>query len=534
MLYGDKSSEPVRIEDVPTELQRQFCLSSEQVEELARQALAIERHYGVPMDIEWALDGEDGGIHILQARPETVQSHRNRQPQLERFRLLDSGERDLLATGRSIGQRITSGRVRVIDSIEQMHQLQPGEILVTDMTDPNWEPVMSSAGAIVTNRGGRTCHAAIVARELGVPALVGCGNATTSISTDELVTVSCAEGDEGYVYRGELEYEMQSLDMSNLPSPPCSIMMNIGNPDRVFSFQMLPNHGIGLARLEFIINRMIGIHPGVIFAPERLNFSETRQLQQRIYGYEGPREFYLGKLTEGIATLAAGVDAKPVIIRLSDFKSNEYARLLGGQYFEPQEENPMLGFRGASRYVSDSFRACFELECEALRAVRNSMGFTNIEVMVPFVRTPQEAEQVVGLLAENGLVRGENGLRLIMMCEIPSNALLAEQFLQYFDGFSIGSNDLTQLTLGLDRDSGLVAQLFDERNEAVLALLERAIRACQDAGKYVGICGQGPSDYPDLAKWLVERGISSISLNPDAVIETWMQLTGQGDDWRHG
>jgi pyruvate,water dikinase len=506
---------------VPRAEQLRFCLSDAEVEELARHALVIEQHYGRPMDIEWGKDGVDGNLYILQARPETVRS-RARHDMLQRFRLKQRGE--VLTTGRSIGTRIGAGPARVIQNAAELGKVQPGDVIVTDMTDPDWEPVMKRAAAIVTNRGGRTCHAAIVARELGVPAVVGCGNATQSISAGEPVTVSCAEGETGFVYKGLLDFEVRDINLGKMPPIPVKVMMNVGNPERAFDFQWLPNAGIGLARLEFIINRMIGIHPKALLEYDEQPDDVKRAMEERIAGYGDPVRFYVEKLTEGIATLAAAFSPKPVIVRLSDFKSNEYANLIGGSRYEPHEENPMLGFRGAARYIAASFRDCFELECRALKQVREVMGFTNVEVMVPFVRTVTEARAVVQLLAANGLRRGVDGLKLIMMCELPSNALLAEEFLEHFDGFSIGSNDLTQLTLGLDRDSGAIAAAFDERDPAVKALLQRAIAACRKAGKYIGICGQGPSDHPDLADWLVQQGIESISLNPDAVVDTWLYL----------
>lgn len=526
MVYGgdDDHSHATRTVAVSEAERLRFSLTDDEVEELARQALTIEEHYGWPMDIEWGKDGNDGRLYILQARPETVKS-RSTSQRLERYALKQRGE--LVVSGRAIGQRIGAGMARVVLSTQELGSVQPGDVLVTDMTDPDWEPIMKRAAAIVTNRGGRTCHAAIIARELGIPAVVGCGNATDLIQNTEAVTVSCAEGDTGLVYRGLLEFQVHETRIDNMPPVPLKIMMNVANPERAFDFQWLPNAGIGLARLEFIINVMIGIHPKAL-----LNFHEQtpdlqQQIQARIAGYPDPVAFYEQKLAEGIATLAAAFYPKPVIVRLSDFKSNEYANLLGGERYEPKEENPMLGFRGASRYISPDFRDCFELECRALRRVREVMGLTNVEVMIPFVRTVAEAAQVVDLLAQNGLQRGANGLRVIMMCEIPSNALLAEEFLQHFDGFSIGSNDLTQLTLGLDRDSGLVAGLFDERDPAVKALLHRAIQACRKANKYIGICGQGPSDHPDLALWLMQEGIDSVSLNPDTVVETWLYLAKQ-------
>ncbi len=505
-----------------------FALSDAEVEELARQALIIEDHYQRPMDIEWGRDGQDGNIYILQARPETVKSRTAQAAVTERFRLRDNQVRSsVLAEGRSIGQRIGAGVVRLVASLSEMNKVQSGDVLVTDMTDPDWEPVMKRAAAIVTNRGGRTCHASIVARELGIPAVVGCGDATQLLPDGSAVTVSCAEGDTGYIYQGILDYEVQRSDAQQMPHIPFKIMMNVGNPDRAFDFAALPNQGVGLARLEFIINRMIGIHPKALLNFDKQSPDLQATINEQVAGYADPVRFYIDRLAEGVATLAAAFYPKPVIVRLSDFKSNEYANLIGGELFEPHEENPMLGFRGASRYISDSFRDCFDLECQAMRKVRETMGLDNVELMIPFVRTVDEARQVIEVLKENGLERGKNGLRLIMMCEIPSNALLAEQFLDYFDGFSIGSNDMTQLTLGLDRDSGLIAHLFDERNAAVKALLHIAIQACRKHNKYVGICGQGPSDHPDLAKWLMEEGIGSVSLNPDTVIATWLYLAEQ-------
>ena len=520
MVHASDTEEAVRTEPTPAEERDRFSLDDEQVEELARFGIAIEDHYGRPMDIEWALDGEDGQLYILQARPETVQSRQ--QAGVEEYILKSRGP--LLCQGRAIGQRIGQGRARIIEHASEMGRVQPGDVLVTDMTDPDWEPIMKRAAAIVTNRGGRTCHAAIIAREMGIPAVVGCGDATEAISEGEEVTVSCAEGDEGFIYQGLLHFEVICTETENLPQLPLKIMMNIASPARAFNFAQIPNEGVGLARLEFIINNTIGVHPKALLEYDRQPGELQEAIGTRIAGYAGPREFYVQKLTEGIATLAAAFHPKPVIVRLSDFKSNEYANLLGGDRYEPGEENPMIGFRGASRYLSEDFRPCFDLECEALKQVRDHMGFTNVEIMVPFVRTLEEAEGIIGLLAENGLQRGRNGLRVIMMCEIPSNALLADDFLEYFDGFSIGSNDLTQLTLGLDRDSALVAHRFDERNPAVKKLLGTAIQAARRAGKYIGICGQGPSDYPDLASWLLEQGISSLSLNPDTVIHTWLHL----------
>ncbi len=526
MIYAD-SSKPGRsvlTVDVAEAERNRFCISDAEVEALAKQALIIEKHYQRPMDIEWAKDGDDGLLYIVQARPETVKSQAS-TTQIERYLLREKGK--VLCEGRSIGQRIGSGPVRLISDISQMDQVQVGDVLVTDMTDPDWEPVMKRASAIVTNRGGRTCHAAIIARELGIPAVVGCGNATEVLASGTPVTVSCAEGDTGLVYDGTLKFEVTTSDMTTMPELPLKIMMNVGNPDRAFDFAGYPNAGVGLARLEFIINRMIGVHPKALLNFDTLPRDVKASVERRIAGYASPVDFYVEKLVEGIATIAGAFAPNRVIVRMSDFKSNEYAHLIGGTMYEPAEENPMLGFRGASRYISESFRECFALECRALKRVRNEMGFTNVEIMVPFVRTPGEAKQVSELLAEQGLKRGENGLKIVMMCELPANALLADQFLEYFDGFSIGSNDLTQLTLGLDRDSGLVAHLFDERNDAVRALLKLAIEACKRQGKYVGICGQGPSDHPDFARWLMEQQIDSISLNPDSVLETWTFLAGK-------
>ncbi len=523
MVYGEEASagKSVKIQPVDEAEQQVFCLTDEQVESLARQAIEIEKHYECPMDMEWALDGDDGKLYIVQARPETVKS-RSDASVMERYLLKQTGK--VLVEGRAIGQRIGAGAVRIVTNIDEMDKVQPGDVLVTDMTDPDWEPVMKRAAAIVTNRGGRTCHAAIIARELGVPAIVGCGDATEQLKDGQEVTASCAEGDTGNIYEGKLDFDIQRNSIESMPELPFKIMMNVGNPDRAFDFAGLPNQGIGLARLEFIINRMIGVHPKALLNYDSLPDDLRATIDQRIRGYSDPVEFYVEKLVEGISTLAAACYPEKVIVRLSDFKSNEYANLIGGKLYEPEEENPMLGFRGASRYVSDDFRDCFELECRALKRVRDVMGLTNVEVMVPFVRTLDVASQTIDLLAQNGLKRGENGLRVIMMCELPTNALLADQYLEYFDGFSIGSNDLTQLTLGLDRDSGIVSHLFDERDPAVKALLGMAIDACVKADKYIGICGQGPSDHPDLAKWLMERGISSVSLNPDSVMETWFFL----------
>ena len=523
MVFTDReqAGHSVATVPVPEADRRRFAISDAEVEELGRYALIIEKHYGRPMDIEWGRDGGDGKIYILQARPETVQSNASVETQ-QRFRLKSRSE--ILSTGRAIGNRVGIGVVRMIRDTAEMDRVRPGDVLVTDMTDPDWEPVMKRAAAIVTNRGGRTCHAAIIARELGIPAVVGCGDATQVLRDGMEVTVSCTEGDTGFVYRGKLEVEVTDLSVSAMPEPPVGIYMNVGNPELAFEFARLPNGGIGLARLEFIIARMIGVHPKAVLAYPDVPMDVKAVIESHAAAYGDPVKFYVEKLTEGIATLAAAFFPKPVIVRLSDFKSNEYSSLVGGKKYEPDEENPMLGFRGASRYIASSFRECFELECRALRKVRDDMGLTNVQVMVPFVRNVDEAKRVVSLLADNGLARGSNGLKLIMMCEIPSNALLAEEFLEHFDGYSIGSNDLTQLTLGLDRDSGIVADAFDERDPAVKKLLGMAIKACRARGKYVGICGQGPSDHPDLAQWLVEQGIDTISLNPDTVVDTWLYL----------
>lgn len=526
MIYGAEGTTASAVEtvSVPPEERMKFSINDDDVQQLAKIAMLIEQHYGRPMDIEWAKDGDDGELYIVQARPETVKS-RDKNAVIERYLLTETG--NVLFEGRSIGHRIGSGPVRIVESLSDMDKIQPGDVLVTDMTDPDWEPVMKRSSAIITNRGGRTCHAAIIARELGIPAIVGCGDATERLTEGQEVTVSCAEGDTGRAYEGCLDFEHQTNKIDSMPPLPFDIMMNVGNPDRAFDFQSLPNAGVGLARLEFIINRMIGIHPKALIEFDQQDAGLQRTIERRIAGYESPIEFYVAKLVEGISTLAAAFYPKKVIVRMSDFKSNEYGHLIGGEAYEAHEENPMLGFRGASRYIAESFRQCFELECRALKQVRDVMKLTNVEVMIPFVRTVGEAKQVVDLLAENGLNRGENGLRVIMMCEIPSNALLADEFLQYFDGFSIGSNDLTQLTLGLDRDSGVIAHLFDERNDAVRKLLAMAIQACKAQGKYIGICGQGPSDHPDLARWLMEQGISSVSLNPDSVLETWFFLANE-------
>lgn len=521
MVYADSQShgEQVRIEDVPEGERDRFSLSDEEVQALAQQAVLIEQHYKRPMDIEWAKDGHTGKLFIVQARPETVRS--NGQV-MERYTL--QGKGSVVVEGRAIGHRIGAGEVKVIHDISEMNRIEKGDVLVTDMTDPDWEPIMKKASAIVTNRGGRTCHAAIIARELGIPAVVGCGDATERLQDGNKVTVSCAEGDTGYVYSDLLDFEVTSSQVDEMPDLPLKIMMNVGNPDRAFDFACLPNEGVGLARLEFIINRMIGVHPKALLEFDQQTPELQQQIRDMMKGFDDPVEFYIARLTEGIATLGAAFAPKRVIVRLSDFKSNEYANLVGGERYEPEEENPMLGFRGAGRYVADSFRDCFALECEAVKRVRNEMGLTNVEIMIPFVRTVAQAEAVVEELARQGLKRGENGLKVIMMCEIPSNALLAEQFLEHFDGFSIGSNDMTQLALGLDRDSGVVSALFDERNDAVKALLSMAIQAAKRQGKYVGICGQGPSDHQDFAAWLMEEGIDSLSLNPDTVVETWLSL----------
>ncbi|KXX65358.1 phosphoenolpyruvate synthase [Marichromatium gracile] len=524
MVYSDAGSDQlVRTEPVPEADQQRFSISDAEVEALAKQALLIERHYGRPMDIEWAKDGIDGRLYVVQARPETVQSRSGNV--IERYTLQEKA--DVLTTGRSIGNRIGAGAAKIVNSIADMHRVEPGDVLITDMTDPDWEPVMKRAAAIVTNRGGRTCHAAIIARELGVPAVVGCNNATEVVKDGQAVTVSCAEGDTGFIYDGKLDFEHKRIELSAMPEIPVKIMMNVGNPDRAFAFAATPNAGIGLARLEFIINNMIGIHPKALLEYDQLPEELRAQIAPRIAAYDSPREFYVAKLAEGISTLAAAFAPNSVIVRMSDFKSNEYANLIAGPRYEPEEENPMIGFRGAGRYVADHFRECFEMECEALKRVRDDMGLTNVEIMIPFVRTLGQAKAVSEALAAQGLERGKNGLRLIMMCELPSNAVLADEFLEYFDGFSIGSNDMTQLTLGLDRDSGLVADYFDERDPAVKKMLAMSIAACRAKGKYVGICGQGPSDHKDFADWLLKQGISSISLNPDTVIDTWLYLAEQ-------
>jgi pyruvate,water dikinase len=521
MVYSGESSKPVKTVDVDAEQRVLFCLTDKEVQDLAKMVVTIEEHYKRPMDVEWAKDGNDGRIYIVQARPETVQSQQENV--IEEYVL--KGRSNVLAVGRSIGKKIGKGRVRLFNSLEQMDQFEEGDVLLTDMTDPDWEPIMKKSSAIITNRGGRTCHAAIIARELGVPAVVGCGDATEVVADGSEVTVSCAEGDEGHIYEGLLDFDYNVRQLNEMPEIPVKVMMNVGNPDRAFSFGQLPNDGVGLARLEFIINNMVGIHPKALMNAEQMSDDVKKVIYEKTTAYGDPVEYYVSRIAEGVATIAAAFSPKKVIVRLSDFKSNEYANLVGGPQFEPHEENPMIGFRGASRYISDEFRACFELECQAMKRVRDEMGFTNVELMIPFVRTTYEAAAVIEIMKENGLERGKNGLRIIMMCELPSNAVLASEFLEYFDGFSIGSNDMTQLTLGLDRDSSLVAESFDERNPAVLAMLDMAIKACKDAGKYVGICGQGPSDHPDLAKWLLDRGITSISLNPDTVVSTWQSLS---------
>ena len=513
-----KSVDTVEVDEAD---RRRFSISDADVEELAKQAMIIEKHYKRPMDIEWAKDGDDEKLYIVQARPETVASQADANVKIS-YKLNEQGS--VLAEGRAIGQSISSGKVRKVLSIDEMDIVQDGDILVTDMTDPDWEPVMKRAAAIITNRGGRTCHAAIIARELGVAAIVGCGDATEKLSDNTPVTVSCAEGDTGFIYSGELDYEKTVTNMENMPDIPFKIMQNVGNPDRAFTFAQLPHEGIGLARLEFIINRMIGVHPKALIEYDKQSVDVKAIIDEYTAGYESPTEFFIKKLSEGVATLGSAFYPKRVIVRLSDFKSNEYAHMVGGHDYEPNEENPMLGFRGASRYIADNMQDCFELECQAIKYVRDEMGLTNIEIMIPFVRTLEEAVQVIELLEKNGLKRGDNDLKVIMMCELPANALLAEEFLEYFDGFSIGSNDMTQLTLGLDRDSGIVSHLFDERNPAVKKMLSMAIKACNDANKYIGICGQGPSDHPDLAEWLFAQGIDSVSLNPDSVIETWERL----------
>jgi pyruvate, water dikinase len=525
MIFSD-GTEPgksVTTVDVDEAESLSFSMTEDDIVELAKIAVIIEKHYDRPMDIEWGKDGSDGKIYILQARPETVQSRSGNT--IQRFTLKNRS--GILSRGRSIGQKIGSGTAKVINSVDEMGRIQAGDVLVSDMTDPDWEPVMKRASAIVTNRGGRTCHAAIIARELGIPAVVGCGDATRTIVDGTDVTVSCAEGDEGFVYEGKLEFEQTQIELDSLPDIPVKLMMNVGNPDRAFDFSRIPNAGIGLARLEFIINRMIGVHPNALFDYESLDSSTRIAVDEHMAGYPGPLEFFVDKLAEGVSTIAAAFAPEPVIVRMSDFKSNEYANLIGGELYEPAEENPMLGFRGAGRYLSESFQPCFELECRALLKVRNDMGLRNVQLMIPFVRSVAQAKQVVDLMAEFGLERGKDELKIIMMSELPTNALLAEQYLEHFDGMSIGSNDMTQLVLGLDRDSALVADMFDERDDAVKAMLAMTIKACKENGKYIGICGQGPSDHPDLAKWLLSQGIESMSLNPDSVIETWMFLAGE-------
>ena len=521
MVYSSKAGERVRIEETPAADRAKFCLSDADVHELSKQALVIEKHYDRPMDIEWAKDGATGKLYIVQARPETVKS-RTRATQIERFQLKERGK--VLAEGRSIGQKIGAGKARVIRSIKDMNRVEPGDVLIADMTDPDWEPVMKRAAAIVTNRGGRTCHAAIIARELGVPAVVGTGNGLDAIADGVDVTVSCAEGDTGFIYEGQLAFERITADLDSMPPAPLKIMMNVANPERAFDFAMLPNAGVGLARLEMIIASQISIHPNALLEYDKQDAETKRKIDERIAGYGAPVDFYVDRLAEGIATITAAFAPNPVIVRLSDFKSNEYANLIGGARYEPHEENPMIGFRGASRYVDPSFADAFALECRAMKKVRDEMGLTNAWVMIPFVRTLGEGRKVIEVLRKNGLVQGENGLKIIMMCEVPSNALLAEEFLDIFDGYSIGSNDLTQLTLGLDRDSSIVANLFDERDPAVKKMLSMAIQTAKKKGKYVGICGQGPSDHPDLAEWLMDQGIESVSLNPDTVVDTWLQL----------
>ena len=524
MVYDQEGDEPVKVIDIEDAKSRRYCINDKQVEALARQAVTIEKHYKRPMDIEWALDGTDGELYIVQARPETVQSQSGNV--MERYEL--KGKASPIVEGRSIGSRIGSGKAKIIMSIDDMDHIKPGDVLVTDMTDPDWEPIMKRASAIVTNRGGRTCHAAIIARELGVPAVVGCGDATNNIADNTEVTVSCAEGDTGYVYPELIPFEVKRTELQDMPDLPLKVMMNVGNPDRAFDFCQIPNHGVGLARMEFIINNMIGIHPRALLELDKQPENLQTIIKKRTDAYNSPKEFFISKIVEGVSSIAAAFYPKPVILRMSDFKSNEYANLIAGENYEPDEENPMIGFRGAARYIDPEFRSCFDMECEAIKRVRNVMGFENVEVMVPFVRTLEEAKSVTELLAENGLARGDNGLRHIMMCELPSNAVLADEFLEYFDGFSIGSNDMTQLTLGLDRDSALVADGFDERNPAVKAMLKMAIEACKRKGKYVGICGQGPSDHEDLAEWLMDQGIESVSLNPDTVVSTWLDLAEHG------
>jgi pyruvate,water dikinase len=525
MVYSDnpqpgKTVDTVDVDDADS---MRFSLTDEDVIALSKMAVTIENHYQRPMDIEWGKDGNDGKLYILQARPETVQSRSGRT--IQRYTL--KAQSNVITTGRSIGQKIGAGTAKVIRNVSEMGRVLAGDVLVSDMTDPDWEPVMKRASAIVTNRGGRTCHAAIIARELGIPAVVGCGDATEIIQDGVEVTVSCAEGDEGFVYEGNLEFEQTQIELDSLPDIPVKIMMNVGNPDRAFDFANIPNRGVGLARLEFIINRMIGVHPQALLNYDALDDDTLAAVNDQMAGYSDPVGFFVDKLAEGVATIAAAFAPEPVIVRMSDFKSNEYANLIGGRAYEPDEENPMLGFRGAARYVSESFRPCFDLECEALKRVRNDMGLRNVQIMIPFVRTVQQAKDVLDVMAENGLERGKDDLKVIMMCELPTNALLADQYLEHFDGMSIGSNDMTQLTLGLDRDSALIADTFDERDDAVKALLAMTIKACKAHNKYVGICGQGPSDHPDLARWLLDQGIESMSLNPDTVVETWMFLAGE-------
>ena len=525
MVYSDdsKPGKTVNTIDVDDADSQRFSLSDDEVIQLAKMAVTIEKHYQRPMDIEWGKDGNDGKLYILQARPETVQSRSGRT--IQRFTL--KGSSNVISRGRAIGQKIGAGTSKIIRSVQEMNRVQPGDVLVSDMTDPDWEPVMKRAAAIITNRGGRTCHAAIIARELGIPAVVGCGDATETITDGIDVTVNCAEGDEGLVYEGRLDFEQTQIELDSLPEIPVKIMMNVGNPDRAFDFANIPNRGVGLARLEFIINRMIGVHPQALLEYAQLDADTRAAVDEQMAGYPDPVQFFIDKLAEGVSTIAAAFAPEPVIVRMSDFKSNEYANLIGGDRYEPDEENPMLGFRGAARYVADSFKPCFELECAAIRKVRNDMGLDNVQVMIPFVRTVEQGKQVVELLAQNGLERGKDDLKVIMMSELPTNALLADRYLEHFDGMSIGSNDMTQLTLGLDRDSALVADVFDERDDAVKAMLELTIAACRKHGKYVGICGQGPSDHPDLARWLVDQGIESVSLNPDSVVETWLFLAGE-------
>ncbi|CAM3949605.1 MULTISPECIES: phosphoenolpyruvate synthase [Helcobacillus] len=529
MIYTDDATvgKTTEFVDVDKAERPKLSLTDAEVEQLARHAVTIEKHYKRPMDIEWGKDGADGGLYVLQARPETVQS-RAKGGAIQRFKLKDSGE--VLIEGRAIGQKIGAGKVAILNSIDEMHDFEPGQVLVADMTDPDWEPIMKRASAIVTNRGGRTCHAAIIARELGIPAVVGTGSATSDLKVGDEVTVSAAEGDTGYVYKGMLDFDVTETSLDAMPEIPTKIMMNVGTPEQAFSFSRIPNAGVGLARLEFIINRQIGIHPRALLEFDSLPADLKKQVGGLIEAYDTPRDFFVQRVAEGVSTIAAAFAPNPVIVRMSDFKSNEYANLIAGPRYEPHEENPMLGYRGASRYLSEDFAECFKMECDAIKYVRDEMGLTNVKVMIPFVRTPEEAKAVTDLLAENGLKRGDNGLEVIMMCEVPSNAVVPELFLEHFDGYSIGSNDMTQLTLGLDRDSGLVADAFDERNAAVKFMLERAIRACRDAGKYVGICGQGPSDHPDLAEWLMEQGIETMSLNPDTVVDTWVALSKVGKE----